>query len=647
MCGIAGALVPKGRRVKPGLLKAMTDVIAHRGPDGTGAWISEDGRVGLGHRRLSIIDLSSAGDQPMRSASRRYVISYNGEIYNFRELRSELERKGAEFRGHSDTEVILAACDAWGPQETLRRLSGMFAIALWDCQEEEILLARDRIGIKPLYYSLENGELTFASELRPLVVWRGNLPPVSRQGLTEFLRLGYVPGPLSIFDGVHKLQPGTWLRYKGGQATHGAFWRYRDVVRDGMNDAFDDESEALDALDETLRASVSRHMISDVPLGAFLSGGIDSSTVVALMQAQSDRPVKTFSIGFNEAAYNEAEHAAAVARHLGTDHTELYVSDQDAREVIPDLPRIYDEPFADVSQIPTFLVSRLAREHVTVSLSGDGGDELFAGYNRYYFVTAFWTRLKMLPAVARRALAGALVQPSPSTWDRFFKLAGRAMPASLVPALPGQKMHKIAATLPAKSLLDLHVRLVSQWVVPQLALRERWRSDDILWHGRLCEDEGLSPAMRQSVWDAETYLVDDILTKVDRATMSVSLEGRVPLLDPQVMEIAWRVPAHMKLRDGGGKWLLKQLLHRYVPAEIVERPKMGFGVPIGDWLASSLRDWGESLLDPGMLDQQGYLNTAAIRQTWDQHVTGRQDSGGPLWTVLMFQHWLDQARKWV
>lgn len=629
-------------------LETMTNAMAHRGPDGSGIWISPDGAMGLGHRRLSIIDLSPQGAQPMHSSSGRYVISYNGEIYNFPDLRRELENLGATFRGHSDTEVILAACESWGPEAAVARLAGMFTIALWDTKDRELLLIRDRIGIKPLYYSTSNGELTFASELRPLIIWAGRLPPVSPQGLTEFLRLGYVPCPLSIFEGIHKLPPGTIVRCKNGSVSEPKpYWRYQDAVSNGIANSFESETEGLDALDAQLQSSVAGHMISDVPLGAFLSGGIDSSTVVALMQSQSNRPVQTFSIGFTESAYSEAKHAAAVARHLGTQHTEFTVTEDDAQQVIPLLPEICDEPFADVSQIPTYLVSKLAREHVTVALSGDGGDELFAGYNRYIFVSRFWDRLQKFPAPARRMIAAMLSYPSAASWDTLFGLAGRVMPASAVPTFPGRKAHKIASILPSRTLYELHVRLVSQWANPRAALREPWVSDNVLWDAHLVEDDRLSSALQQSVWDAQTYMVDDVLTKVDRATMSVGLEARVPLLDHKIAELAWRIPASMKLRASGGKWLLKQLLYRYVPKELVDRPKMGFDAPIDGWLRGSLREWAEDCLDPNRLRQQGYFDDRTILQTWNRHLSGKVDRGGPLWTVLVFQQWLDHAKKWV
>lgn len=648
MCGVVGVVVPAGAQIERQRLERMTSTLAHRGPDGSGIWISEDGRVGLGHRRLSIIDVSSAGAQPMCSATGRYLVSFNGEIYNFGVLRGELEVLGCAFRGHSDTEVILSAFEVWGVEQALSKFAGMFALAIWDTREHALHLARDRIGIKPLYYSTDGGELVFASELRALVAWRGCLPRISGQGLTEFLRLGYVPGPISIFEGVRKLMPGMVATFCNGHLSESrAYWRLVDVVQAGANCPLTDEAAALAALDAQLRKAVASHMVSDVPLGAFLSGGIDSSMVVSLMQTQSARPVKTFSIGFNEAAYNEAEHAAAVARHIGTEHTELYITDADARAVIPSLPDIYNEPFADTSQIPTYLISQLARRDVTVALSGDGGDELFAGYNRYVFVAEFWARLQRLPVPLRHMCAAVLAAPRSGTWDVAFRLLEPILPRRMHLALPGQKIQKVAAILPVNSLLALHGRLVSQWVNPELVVEPGlYGSAEALWEKLLTEIPGAAPVTQQMFWDMQTYLVDDILTKVDRASMRVGLEVRVPLLDHNVVELAWRIPLRLKLRDGSGKWLLKKLLHRYVPSELVERPKMGFSVPIDAWLRGPLREWAESYLSADRLRAEGFLNVQVVRQTWEEHLKGSVDRGGAIWAVLMFGAWLERVRQW-
>ncbi len=647
MCGIAG-VASLDREISPRRLDNMRDALSHRGPDGAGSWISPLGQVGLAHRRLSVMDLSQAGAQPMHSTSGRFSISFNGEIYNFRNLRKNLEGVGMQFVGHSDTEIILAACEHWGFLETLNRLEGMFALAIWDSAARILYLARDRMGIKPLYYQQQNGELIFASELRPLITWSQRLPPISRRGLNEYLRLGYVPCPLSIFEQVWKLPPGNYMTWHSGNSSDPKpYWKYSDEVFRGRGNYLLDENDALITLEGALRASVKRQMVSDVPVGAFLSGGIDSSIVAALMQEESNRPIKTFTIGFSEDEYNEAKYAARVAAHIGTDHTELYISEADARRAIPDLSITYDEPFADISQIPTILLSQLARKEVTVALSGDGGDELFLGYNRYIFVSSYWKNLQMLPLSLRRLASACLCFPSVVSWDQFFGSFGRLLPFSLHPNMVGQKIHKIGAILPAASLRAVHGRLVSQWVSPELALSPEWRFGQPLWEEMLSEDSACTPPIQQAIWDAQTYMVDDILTKVDRASMRFGLEVRVPLLDNAVIEAAWRMPEEMKLRNGEGKWLLRQLLYKFVPQSLVDRPKMGFGVPIDGWLRDGLRDWAESYLNEKRLKDEGHFDVHVIRQTWTQHQQGTHQRGGPLWTVLMFQHWLDRARQWV
>lgn len=649
MCGIAGAIAPINSRIDRGRLGMMTNAIAHRGPDGAGYWVSPNGRAGLGHRRLSIIDLSPTGAQPMSSSSGRYTVSFNGEIYNFATLRGELVSLGASFRGCSDTEVILAACDIWGIPYTLSRLAGMFALAIWDEVKQALCLARDRIGIKPLFYSVVDGELIFASELRPLIIWRGKFPSISVPGLTEFLRFAYVPGPASIFEGISKLLPGTFVTFCAGVLSEPQpYWRFVDAVLAGVENAFDDEAEAMDALDRQLRDAVASHMVSDVPLGAFLSGGIDSSIVVALMQAQSSRPVKTFSIGFSEVSHNEAVYAKGVAAYLGTEHTELYVADADLRAVIPLLPDIYDEPFADTSQIPTFLLAQLARKCVTVALTGDGGDELFGGYNRYLFVSEFWNRLQKLPVEIRKLAASTLAGVTPQAWDGAFHAFGPLLPRRLRPSLPGQKMHKIAAVLRSASLQELHTRLISQWPNPQCVLHADFRCKSVLpSRDFLMGMPSMTAPAQQMAWDAQAYLVDDILTKVDRATMRVGLEARVPFLDHRVVEFAWRLPLAMKIRNGVGKRLLKELLYEYVPKEILERPKMGFGVPIDEWLRGPLREWAEAYLSSDRLCAAGLFDVNIVRQTWAAHISGSVNRGGQLWVILMFQSWQERMRRWL
>lgn len=647
MCGIAGYFLHPGAWHDASALARMTSRLAHRGPDGAGTWTDPSGMVGLGHRRLSILDVSEAGAQPMTSASGRYVLTYNGEIYNFLELRRELEQGGSRFCSHSDTEVMLAAFERWGVGAALRRFRGMFAFAVWDRSEQCLWLARDRVGIKPLYYAETPRGLVFASELRAIHAFGGVADQISAPGLSAYLKYGYIPGSLAIFRGVSKLLPGSLMRAIGGTVCDTAvYWSVDEVARRGTAGPFaGDEAECIAALEGELRRSIREHMVSDVPIGAFLSGGIDSSTVTALMQAESSGRVNTFSIGFAEQAYNEAGFASAVARHLRTHHTELYVSDGDARQVIPELPDIYDEPFSDISQIPTYLVARLARRHITVALSGDGGDELFGGYNRYLFVSRFWKRLELLPLPVRRVLQRLVQWASPGAWDGLFSNVTHFAPWLKAPALPGQKMHKIAALLGARSLQELQDTIVSQWPLPNLLMRQ-----EIVDHASVSmTDLHLHVgdlAASQMLWDMRVYLVDDILTKVDRASMHVGLEVRVPLLDHSVVEMAWRIPSRFKFRDGGGKWILKRLLEKYVPARLFERPKMGFSIPVDEWLRGGLRDWAEALLSRERLEEGGYLRAEPIRAVWAQHLSGRVDRGTSLWTVLMFQAWRERMRQW-
>ncbi len=639
MCGIAGFVDPSPGRPDAATLRAvggaMTDTLAHRGPDGDGLWSDAEAGVCLGHRRLAVVDLSPAGHQPMESACGRLVVTYNGEIYNCPELRRELEAAGVAFRGHSDTEVIVEACVRWGVEETVARLMGMFAFALWDRSARRLWLVRDRMGIKPLYWSLQGGVLLFGSELKALRVhpaWRGE---VDRDALSAFLRFCYVPAPRSIWRGVQKLQPGRILSWSpGAEPTLTTYWDLRRLAQGGH--AAMTADEAVDQLDVLLRDAVGRHMVSDVPLGAFLSGGIDSSAVVALMQAQSSRPVRTFSIGFAEAAYDESPHARAVARHLGTDHTELIVEPRHALEVIPGLARHYDEPFGDSSQIPTLLVSELARRHVTVALSGDGGDELFAGYTRYTVARRFGGALAATPVWLRRLAARAVTAVPSRGWDALFEF----VPGRLRPSHPGDRLHKLAEVLAVASSDAFYGRLVSHWHQP----------DRVVVGGHqpvtLVDDPALVGEVpdfveRMQVRDMLTYLPDDILVKVDRASMAVALEARVPLLDHRVVEFALAQPRALGIRHGQGKWALRQVLHRYVPAALVERPKMGFGVPIDAWLRGPLRDWAEALLDERRLRHEGYFDPAPIRTLWSRHLAGTVNGQYALWDVLMFQQWLE------
>ncbi len=641
MCGITGFIDPRAAAELEPRCAEMVATLHHRGPDDRGVWCDGEAGVALGHARLSIVDLSPLGHQPMVSADGRWVIAYNGEVYNFAELRRELEGQGARFRGHSDTEVIVEACAAWGVEATVRRLIGMFAIALWDRAERSLHLVRDRLGIKPLYWGRFGDLLLFGSELKALRAHPGWRPEVDREALHGFMRHGYVPAPLSIYCGVHKLPPGHILRLRPGGELHlERYWDLRELALTGQAaPEFASDAEAVEALDGLLRDAVRRRMVADVPLGALLSGGIDSSVVVALMQAQSERPVKSFSIGFHEREYDESQHAKAVARHLGTEHTELHVAPGHAMEILPRMAEWYDEPFADASQVPTFLVSELTRQHVTVALSGDGGDELFAGYTRYFWADAIWRRMGRLPLPVRRATAASLRLLSPAAWNRLFGLVPRAWR----PSHAGGKVHKVADLLAMPDADAVYRSLVSLWPDPEKLVLGGAEPATPLWDAGLCRDfPGFTERMQYM--DTVTYLPDDILTKVDRASMAVALEARVPLLDHRVVEFAWRQPMSRKIRDGQGKWLLRQVLNRYVPRELIERPKMGFGVPIDHWLRGPLRDWAEALLDERRLREEGYLNPAPVRRMWHEHQSGTRNRQYPLWAVLMFQQWLERWR---
>lgn len=639
MCGLTGVL-GVGPDASPERLSAMVASLRHRGPDDADVWCDEGAGIGIGHARLAIVELSAAGRQPMRSVSGRYVLAFNGEIYNHEKLRVELagEGRAPAWRGHSDTETVLAGFEAWGITATIQKMVGMFAVAVWDARDRALTIARDRLGEKPLYYGWQGSAFIFGSELKALKAHPAFAAGIDRNALAAFIRYGYIPAPMSIFGGIHKLPPATLLTVTNAGSREGRpvpYWSLLDVARQGMREPFTgSDAEAQRELEATLADAVSGQQMSDVPLGAFLSGGIDSSVIVSLMQAQSSRPVHTFTIGFDSEQYNEAVQAAAVARHLGTDHTELYVTPEQARNVIPRLPRLYDEPFADSSQIPTFLVSQLARQHVTVSLSGDAGDELFGGYNRYS-----WTRKVMaVPAPARRLAAVALTALSPTQWERVASALRPLTPASLRMRMPGHKAHKLAAVLGVRSEAELFHRLISIWSDPDAIVIDGRDPVDLraAWDSLA---DFPSTEQRMMALDALAYLPDDILCKVDRAAMGVSLETRVPFLDHRVVALAWRLPLHMKIREGQRKWILRQILYKHVPRELVERPKMGFGVPIDAWLRGPLREWAEDLLDQSRLRQEGYLRPGSIRQLWAEHLSAKRDWQYPLWNVLMFQAW--------
>lgn len=657
MCGFTGFLGGEPYGDGPSamaLLERMASTLVTRGPDDSGLWHEAAGNanIGLAHRRLSILDLSPAGHQPMACHAGRYVIAFNGEIYNHLEVRTELQAAGhaPTWRGHSDTETLLAGFVAWGVRATLKRCIGMFAFALWDKKEQVLTLGRDRLGEKPLYYGWQGqGEgacFLFGSELKALKVHPVFTAQIDRNALCLLMRHNYINAPHSIYQGIYKLPPGHMLTVsmRRREPVLEAFWSLPDVAQAGVAKPSTDSAEHVtDELEVLLKSAVRQQMLADVPLGAFLSGGIDSSTVVALMQAQSSKPVKTFTIGFHEEGYNEAVHAKAVATHLGTDHTELYVTPEQALDVIPRLPSLYCEPFSDSSQIPTFLVSQLARQKVTVALSGDAGDELFGGYNRYVQGHSIWGAISKLPPSVRRIAASLIKFVSPSAWSNLVDPFQPIFPKSLRMANVGNKLHKGAGVLESTSIDELYLSLVTHWQPDNLVLNGQEPTTHL--RGNPLTLQGLDSVQRMMALDAITYLPGDILAKVDRAAMGVSLETRVPFLDHRVVEMAWRIPQNLKLRDGMGKWILRQVLYRHVPKELIERPKMGFGVPIDSWLRGPLRPWAEELLSESRLRQEGYFNPFPIRQKWEEHLTGKRNWQYHLWDVLMFQAWLAEQKS--
>jgi asparagine synthase (glutamine-hydrolysing) len=651
-----------------GHVAPMAAALNHRGPDDLGTWADAGTGFAMGHRRLAILDLSPSGHQPMASATGRFVLAYNGEIYNHKNIRAELQGQGyaIPWRGHSDTETLLAAIEAWGLVAALKRCVGMFAFALWDTHDKTLHLVRDRFGEKPLYFGWTNsgkeGAFFFGSELKALKAYPGFDSSICRQALTQYLRFMYVPAPRSIYKGIFKLEPGCILNVtatpspdapmhplRPGQAYGSValerWWSLSSAVEAGAFDPVIDEAEALRQLEDHLIDAVNIQSLADVPLGAFLSGGVDSSAVVALMQHQASRPVKTFTIGFDEAGFDESNYARAVANHLGTDHHEMRVTAQMAQDVIPSLPWMYDEPFADSSQIPTHLVCRAAKQHVTVALSGDAGDELFGGYNRYFWGPRIWNRLSVLPAPARKLLGGALAAVPVSGWNAlgtplFWQGDGVVR--------FGEKVHKLADRLShVNDINGLYRSLVSEWTDPAcLVLGE---NDAFVTEPTSLLDDTLpvsdmAQPLRMMYQDCKTYLPDDILCKLDRAAMACSLETRVPFLDHRLVELAWRLPLHMKIRGNTGKWALRQVLYKYVPKELIERPKAGFAIPIGQWLRGPLRDWAEALLSEQRLKQEGYFHSDPIRRAWAEHLMGVRDNTAKLWAVLMFQAWLEKNR---
>ncbi len=650
MCGLVGFLEPPGTRNPEqarSIAGSMSAAIHHRGPDDEDTWCDVDAGIGFGHRRLSIIDLSTHGRQPMESESGRYVIAYNGEVYNFPDLRRELESKGHTFRGHSDTEVILAAIEEWGLESALNRFVGMFAFALWDRSSRQLHLVRDRLGIKPLYYGWCGQSLLFGSELRAIERHPDFVGEVDREALSLYLRFSYVPAPWSMFKGVRKLSPGTILTTDGvqGNERSDVYWSLHDVAESGIRAPFrGDDREAATKLEDLLREATRQRMIADVPIGVLLSGGVDSSTVAALMQSESTSPVSSFTIAFPDSEFDESKDAGLVANHLGTDHHELPVTARDALESIPQLPALADEPFADSSQIPTFLVSHLARRHVTVCLSGDGGDEVFGGYNRYAWCEPLYAIFDRTPYEFRNLVGRSMRIVSPATWDRTARALHPLLPKSLRLRDPGDKIYKAATVISSPTPADAYLRLISQWQSPGNIVLGSEEPQTLIAQAENWDH--IPDLTRQMMYlDSMTYLPDDILAKVDRASMAWSLEARVPLLDHRVVDFAWTLPRHMKVSDGVTKSILRDVLYKYVPREVIERPKWGFAIPLHDWLRGPLRDWADTLLDEQRLISEGYFRPKEILRVWQEHLSGRRNWHTHLWSVLIFQAWLDRSNS--
>lgn len=637
MCGIAGYL---SANLIPDLANNMAQVLSHRGPDSQSIWEDDDDNIAFAHSRLAIRDLTSAGAQPMISSSGRYVIVFNGEIYNHNELRESLKKAGAgiSWSGGSDTETLLEGLSFWGVEVCVSKLKGMFSFALWDKYSKQLTLARDRFGEKPLYYGIQGGSFIFGSELKALKLHPNFENKISKQALGLYFRLNYIPTPLSIYERINKLEPGTISVFsKSGQIIlQKRYWSIEETANKPRVSEEINQQSYIDKLDSLINKSVSSQMVSDVPIGAFLSGGIDSSTIVANLQKLSEGPIKTFTIGFEDPRFNESDDARIIADYLGTDHKELIVSPAEAITVIDKLAKIYDEPFSDASQIPTYLVSLLAREDVTVCLSGDGGDELFCGYNRYHYTVKVWGLISKLPTVLRSIISKVLLLVTPSIWDVIGKIT---FLSSKFPNF-GYKIHKGASVIKSNSIEELYMRLVSNWSEDEklvkgaepIAIPMLTKSSKLL---------GLNGIEKMMLWDMQSYLMDDVLVKTDRATMACSLEGRIPFLDHEIAQFSATIPFKYMYQEGKGKWILRQVLYKYIPRELVERPKQGFSLPISEWLRGPLKGWASGLLDPKRLETEGYLDPNLVNKKWQEHLLGKSDWSSQLWSVLMFQLWLE------
>ena len=647
MCGFVGVMSRNKTMLSKNMITSMTDSIRHRGPDDSGFWSNETTGISLGHRRLSILDLSSTGHQPMHSPSNRYVLVFNGEIYNHLEIRAQLYKH--TWIGKSDTETLLIAIEKWGVHKAIRICVGMFSFAIWDNNKEELILGRDRMGEKPIYYGWQsknnNSCFLFGSELKALKNHPSFLPKINRQSLSLYMQYSYVPTPYSIYQNIFKLKPGHLLRVSldRHKPTIEPYWLFLDIAKSSnVSKLYEEENNIVDRLETLLKSVLTQQIVADVPVGAFLSGGVDSTTITALMQSQSNIPINTFTIGFNEQIYNEAIQAKSIASHLGTNHNELYVTPQQALDVIPDLPSIYCEPFADSSQIPTFLLSRLAREKVTVALSGDAGDELFGGYNRYVLTKEFWGKLSNVPFWARSFLSSAITSLSPNAWNNVGNSILSLAPKSLQLNNIGEKIHKAAKVMTSKQFDDLYLNLVTH-CNPEEIVKEVYEQK-ILLNYKQSDFTLFDDVQKMMILDTMTYLPDDILVKLDRASMAVSLESRIPFLDHRVVDFAWRIPQSMKINKGISKWILKEILYKHVPKKLLERPKMGFAIPIDSWLRGPLRDWAESLLDENRLKQDGFFHSKPVRNKWQEHLSGRKNWQHFLWNILMFQSWLEKEQ---
>jgi len=656
MCGIAGYISDDGASDFKTNTQNMLDALKHRGPDDSGVWLDSKSGVALGHRRLSVLETSNAGSQPMTSSCGRYVIVFNGEIYNHLSVRDELKKlntsdlsnlSNANFhwRGGSDTETLLESISKFGLKKALKTSVGMFAFALWDIENKTLSLGRDRFGEKPLFYGWNRGQFVFASELKALQKIPKFNNPINRDALSLYFQFTNIPSPHSIFEDIYKLEPGHFLILKRNELSKkiiqiSPYWSLINEAEKSQKNIILNEDKAIKMVDSQLRKTLSEQSIADVPLGAFLSGGIDSSLIASLLQSQSDKPIQTFTVGFDEKAYDESIYADAVARHLGTDHHEIRVTSKDAINVIEKLPNLYDEPFSDSSQIPTFLICQAARQNVTVALSGDGGDELFGGYNRYFWGPVLWNRIKWLPFPVRKILGNMIKLISIDNWNRGNNFLFRS---DAIPNL-GHKAHKFSNSIKrVNSFNSLFLRLVSEWleedklVIGAKDLPTKFDNINTI--------KDYQPESIMMLIDSLTFLPDDILTKVDRASMGVSLETRAPFLDHRLAELAWRLPQDMKMRGKEGKWILRQLLDKHVPRKLFERPKAGFAIPIGEWLRGPLREWAEALLERSLLREQGFLDVDLVHKYWNEHLRGDVDWGGRIWSILVFQAWLERQNQ--